>query len=81
MGLHLPEMQSPLLLNKPKQVNGAEVTALLSSGSSAQGFLFRRKGLTTVSNWEKCEGNGKEEHFWEQNGGKTFGRQVEYLRR
>ena len=33
MGLHLPETQSPLTLNKPKQVNGAEVTAPLSSAS------------------------------------------------
>lgn len=36
-------MQSSLLLNKPKQVNGAEVTAPLSSGLSAQGFLLKKE--------------------------------------
>lgn len=78
MGLHLPEMQSSLLLNKPKQVNSAEVTAPLPTGLSALGFLFKKERVNhcfkvgdsvEVMERKNVPGNRTEGH-------QTSGRQV-----
>lgn len=55
-------MQSPLPLNKPKQVNGADVTAPSSPspGSSVGGgeVLLKEQGLTTLPDWVRWEERG-----------------------